>query len=104
MHKVLEKLDILILPPNQPYLRRPFRKMNFLLSTGKDHILNKVAFFPNFVNFDLDNNEYMKRTEIEEAAKSFVENQNNGRALGNLQHDIINVITIDPHFFSFKRR
>jgi len=37
-------------------------------------IKNRKKFIKTFVNFDLDNNEYLKRTEIEEAAKSFVEN------------------------------
>lgn len=37
-------------------------------------IKNRKKFIKTFANFDLDNNEYMKRKEIEEAAKSFVEN------------------------------
>lgn len=45
--------------------------MNEVMAEYK--IKNRKKYIKTFVNFDLDNNEYMKRTEIEEAGKSFVE-------------------------------
>tara|TARA_B100000963_G_scaffold180377_1_gene156746 strand:+ start:179 stop:646 length:468 start_codon:yes stop_codon:yes gene_type:complete len=40
-------------------------------------IIDERKFILTFENFDSDNNEYLKRTEIEDAAKSFVKDRDN---------------------------